>query len=243
MGFIESDINAQFRRKNLIVKAANIIFYLWQASLTIAWLWMYIKESHFLLFYNLAVISLTASALVLLYSIVRLYREIKQLSHAKLQAREKLMVVHIFIFIASILCIAADRITNYFLERSYLENTDNGNVKCLESQSCMASTCPYLQAQWFLSGTIDVLDILVVILLIYMSVKFSKPLNQHWAEYLVSYTDDMTATLTTAENVDLSNSFFGELERLPNGEQIKTIRLSNDVANQIRNIAALIQDE
>ena len=84
MGFIESDIEAQFRRKNLIVFVANTIFYLWQASLTIAWIWMYVKQHRFILFYNLAVISLTASALVLLYSIVRLYREIKLLSHAKI---------------------------------------------------------------------------------------------------------------------------------------------------------------
>ena len=150
------------------------------------------------------------------------------------------MVVHIIIFIASIWCIIADRITNYLLNKNYKESTDIGTERCLESQSCMAATCPYLQAQWFLSGTIDVLDILVVILLIYMSVKFSKPLNKHWAEYLVCYTDDMTATQTTEENVERSSSFFGELERLSNGEQMKSIRLTKDVANQIRNIAALV---
>ena len=61
-----------------------------------------------------------------------------------------------------------------------LESTDC----CLESPDCMEQTCPYLQVIWYTDGIIVLINLLILVLIIYISDQFGLPLDQHWKNFL-----------------------------------------------------------
>ena len=56
---------------------------------------------------------------------------------------------------------------------------------CLDSPSCLQHVCPYVQVQWITSALVEVINLLIILLVTYMSVQFGKPLNQLWKKFQV----------------------------------------------------------
>ena len=91
------------------------------------------------------------------------------------------MCAHTIIFLVQILFVMAQRISSIFLDTTINEYSDN-TEDCFNLEICMEKACPIIQAGWFLYAASDVLNLSIMVLLIYMSVKFSQPMNKYWKE-------------------------------------------------------------
>ena len=54
---------------------------------------------------------------------------------------------------------------------------------CLDTPSCLQDVCPYVQVQWITGALIEVINLLIIVLVTYMSVQFGKPLSQLWKKF------------------------------------------------------------
>ena len=111
-------------------------------------------------------------AIVLIISILRFRCKLKSKHAHKIFAIEKLMIVHIAIFLSFVIIYAA-YLALFFLQIS----TPNGS-----GEECRLS----ISAKYF-GLSVAAINILTLTLFIYMSLMFSKPLTVYWREFLVSY--------------------------------------------------------
>ena len=160
---------------------ANIVFYSQLLiSLTIWFTWYYTIGKNIIV-HNIDVLGKIGAAVILVYSISRLRRSFNNLARSEFQVREKLMCAHTIIFLVQILFVMAQRISSIFLDTTINEYSDN-TEDCFNLEICMEKACPIIQAGWFLYAASDVLNLSIMVLLIYMSVKFSQPMNKYWKE-------------------------------------------------------------
>ena len=115
-------------------------------------------------------------AVILVISIFFFRRKFNSKQVQKVFAREnKIVIVHLLIFISFLIVFG----TYYVLK-----------LKMILLKSKMPATskfCRYYVSQWYFFLFTVISNIVNLILFIVMSLKFSKPLNGFWVEFLVNY--------------------------------------------------------
>ena len=109
----------------------------------------------------------TIPAILLVYSVIKFRRQSKAMDLQEYFGTEKLMSLHLIIFIASILC---------FFSGCYAYRLIN---QCNEIGCDLETLCTRVST-WKIIHSIDIyLTSALIILFTYLSVKFSKPLNDY----------------------------------------------------------------
>ena len=89
-------------------------------------------------------------------------------------ANEKLIVVHVTLFV-----FYAITYVSYLILTSYFINSAAGTME----------QCRFLVTDFYFECFYTTVNIATLILYIYMSVMFSRPLNGYWNEFLLSYRE------------------------------------------------------
>ena len=110
--------------------------------------------------------------MLLIISITIFRCKLNRKQNRKFFAREKIILVQVVIFLLFIVVYAANLV---FLSRSQITNEDS-------FQECHLKLRSLNTLLIFVT-----VDIAMLILFIYMSVMFSRPLTGYWVEFLLSY--------------------------------------------------------
>ena len=89
------------------------------------------------------------------------------------------MSIHTVIFTLFTIVTIADRVNDDIYTHKYTSNLTIG-THCLDSYDCMVAICPCLPWFYFLRFADYTMILAMIILMIYMSVKFSQPLDRMW---------------------------------------------------------------
>ena len=173
-------IGRQFKIKDRQILTLNAIFYSFFAINTFLCLYY---PKHFAIFATAQVFGMLLAAAVMVYSIHLLKKKIRLLGLGMIRAREKLMSALSIVFAFQITLVFCERIVN-ILYNNVRYSDGFRHEGCLKDPACMEKACPYLQTQWFMVGSIYVVNLLMVVLVIYISDQFDKPLDKIWRDYL-----------------------------------------------------------
>ena len=134
-------------------------------------------------------------AIVLVISVLLFRCRFNGKQSKKVFAREKVIVVHVVLFLSFVITYASFHILSSY----YIKSPFGSMQECRLFVSSSYFQCFYITA-----------NVSTLILFIYMSVMFSRPLNGYWKEFLLSYREQ-----TLGEAIQA---------RLPPTEQVRARR-------------------
>ena len=111
-------------------------------------------------------------AIVLIISVLYLRSRFNGKQSEKVFAREKIIIVHVTLLLSFIITYASF----LFLDSYYMKSTETS-----------MRSCRLFVSFWYFMFAYKTINIATLILFIYMSVMFSRPLNGYWKEFLLSY--------------------------------------------------------
>ena len=172
----QSNVNEKLKRVKQIVFWTNFYYY----AQLLLWLILIFsidieaKTDYALIF---DVQSKVMSAGLLGYSIISLKRNINKVKRPDFFARERLMHIHTILFIAYV-CF-------YIIECSL--NLKYAHYYLHESPPNYLMSCRYIIAATVFTELAQITNILILVLLIYMSLKFSEPLTNYWQSFMLVF--------------------------------------------------------
>ena len=130
----------------------------------------------------------TIPAILLVISVVKFRRQSKAMDLQEYFGTEKLMSLHLIIFIASILSFFAGCFAYKLISQCSV-------IGCDEETLCSR------YSTWLIIHSIDIyLNISLIVLFTYLSVKFSEPLNDYQTQFLLMF---QSSNLDRVESVTL----------------------------------------
>ena len=168
VGMLENqEFERRLSRNKWILIGANLLFYALVAAWGTACIF-YFPNVRMLM--DASVVISAMPAIVLIYSITRLRKQIKRLNSVEISAREWLMSIHTGIFTFYIVTSLANHLMIY-LSNDKGEELDN-----------LAEVCRYTCAAQSFMITECLTNSAILALFTYMSVKFSQPVQGRWQQ-------------------------------------------------------------
>ena len=159
------EFERRLSRNKWIIVGANLLFYTLVAAWGIACA-IYFPKLQML--FDVSVGIAVMPAILLIYSISHLRKQIKRLNSVEIRAREWLMSIHTGIFTFYIVISLANHLMIYLSHRVG------------EDQSNKAEVCRYTCAAQSFMITECLTNSIILALFTYMSLKFSQPVQGRW---------------------------------------------------------------
>lgn len=155
-----------------IILALNIFFVTWILAMLVAQVILNLKKEDggIEILTIFAVLSKVFSAVLLIVGIVRLRNLIRGMGHQSFTSREKLMMIHIVLFLLLIVGVLASKILLYFLENSLEDKS--GPATSNECRIFLAYLAVYQLKQF--------VNLVILILIVYILLKLCTPLTEKW---------------------------------------------------------------
>ena len=138
-------------------------------------------------------------AILLIISVLLFRHKFNSKQSQKIFAREKIIAIHLGIFISFIIVYAPYlALTNGFVLVPKIPDSDPP----LESMQ----SCRLLVSYWYFYFFATTINIASLVLFIYMSVMFSRPLTGYWKEFLLSYRSQSLSQAILGKKVNIEQN-------------------------------------
>lgn len=163
----QSDLKKKQRRVMWILNAANTYFFL-QAATWAGFMFAYRSyEDRQIMFKvnKFDIVNIFLPAIVLIISVLLFRCRFNSKQSQKFFARERIIIVHLTIFLSSVILYAAWQVLTI-----YWSTSPEGSMQ----------VCRLFVSEWYFEFFYKITNIATLSLLIYMSVLFSRPLSGYW---------------------------------------------------------------